>query len=317
MKKIQKISGLVFLSIIISLIGSLLLFGQKDIPKESLKAKYCTNSSRFMPLMGMKVHYRIEGNNLDTIPILLIHGTSSSLHTWDSVVSLLSTSQNLNKRIIRVDLPAFGLTGPSPENKYNYNFYNQFLDSFLNRLHINQCIIAGNSLGGGIAWHYALAQPKKVNKLILIDASGYPLKNEKGSLGFKIASMPIINNLLLYITPKVLVKKSLEGIFYDKSFITEDRVTRYHELLLCEGNRKATLSIFKNRQQADPTEIKNINTPTLIIWGDQDQVIAVENAYFFKKDMKNSQLLILSNVGHIPMEEAPKKVSEAFVSFIK
>ena len=317
MKKIQKVSGGIFLGIIVILLVFLLLFGERNIPKEKLKEKYCTSNSSFMSLMGMQVHYRMEGNPLDTLPILLIHGTSSSLHTWDSLVSILTTKQNINKRIIRVDLPAFGLTGPSPENKYDYKYYNQFLDSFLNRLHINKCIIAGNSLGGGIAWHYALAQPKKVNKLILIDASGYPLKNEKGSIGFKLASIPIINNLLLFITPKSLVKKSLEDVFYDKSFVTEDRVTRYHELLLCEGNRKAALSIFKNRQQSDPTEIKNISTPTLIIWGDQDQVIAVENAYLFKKDIKNSQLLILSNIGHVPMEEAPDKISEAFVTFIK
>lgn len=99
-----------------------------------------------MPLMGMQVHYRDEGNPSDSTPLVLIHGTSSSLHTWDSLVSIMLASSN-NRRIIRFDLPAFGITGPNPENYYAGDYYVRFLDSFLNAMHINNCALAGNSLG--------------------------------------------------------------------------------------------------------------------------------------------------------------------------
>ena len=192
------------------------VYAQRDIPVEKLKLKYAQSPSKFLPLMGMQVHYRDEGNPNDPTPLILIHGTSSSLNTWDSVVKIIVSNPKNKKRIIRFDLPAFGLTGPNPENDYGGPYYINFVDSFLNVLQIKKCTISGNSLGGGIAWQYAVAHPEKINKLILLDATGYPQKNEKGSLGFKIASLPIINNLLLFITPKSLVNKSLETVFYDK-----------------------------------------------------------------------------------------------------
>ncbi len=315
MKNLSKAIGYIAISFVVLLLVGLTVFGQKDIPVEKLKVKYATGASTFMPLMGMQVHYRSEGNKDDTLPLILIHGTSSSLHTWDSLVNLLVNSTH--KRIIRLDLPAFGLTGPNPENKYTAAYYSLFLDSFLNQLHINRCILAGNSLGGAIAWQYTVAHPNKVSQLILIDAAGYPIKNEKGSLGFKIASMPIINNLLLVITPKSLVRKSLETVFYNHDLITEAIVTRYHEMLLSEGNRRAALSLFQNRVSPDANLIKTITTPTLIVWGDQDQLISVEDAYLFQKDLKNNSVVILKNVGHIPMEEAPNSVAKAITDFLK
>jgi len=315
MKRISKALIFIAIAFVLLVVVGFTVFGQRDIPVEKLKLKYATGASSFMPLMGMQVHYRSEGNPADSLPLVLIHGTSSSLHTWDSLVKILTATTH--KRIIRMDLPAFGLTGPNPENKYPSAYYTLFIDSFLQALHINKCILGGNSLGGAIAWQYAVAHPDKVSQLVLIDAAGYPIKNEKGSLGFKIASMPIINNLLLVVTPKSLVKKSLETVFYEPALVTEAIVTRYHEMLLSAGNRRAALSLFQNRAVQDATTIKTITAPTLILWGDQDQLISVANAYSFQKDLKNNSIVILKNVGHIPMEEAPNAVAEAITGFIK
>ena len=214
-------------------------------------------------------------------------------------------------------MPAFGLTGPNLENSYGYDNYTQVIDSLLIKLNVKKCMIGGNSLGGGIAWHYAVALPQKVSKLILIDASGYPKKNEKGSLGFKIAQMPVINNLLLFITPKSLIRKSIEGVYYDQNLIEEATITRYHELLLCEGNRKAALSLFKNKIEQHPEFIKSIQVPTLIIWGKEDALIDYKNAYLFNQDIKNSNVVMLEKVGHVPNEEAPEKVANAIIAFLK
>jgi pimeloyl-ACP methyl ester carboxylesterase len=265
-----------------------------------------------MPLMGMQVHYRDEGITSDSVPLILLHGMSSSLNTWDSVVLFLKDK----KRLISIDLPAFGLTGPNPENDYSFAYYNKFLDSFLTQLHISKCMIAGNSLGGAIAWEYVVAH-KNVSKLILIDAAGYPSKNAKGSIGFKIASTPVINNLLLYITPKSLVRKSLEGIYFDKNRVTNAQVERFHDVAISEGNRKAALTIFKKGFEREPEKINNVTIPTLIIWGEKDGVIPVDNAYLFEKNIKGSKLEVLKNIGHVPMEEAPKKVADLIAAFIQ
>ncbi len=316
-KKVFTTIKYAFASLFVLLIIIVSVFAQSDIPKDILIKKYGAGDSKFMPIMGMQVHYRDQGNALDSVPLVLIHGTSSSLHTWEKITAILNSPNYENKRVIALDMPAFGLTGLNPENSYSYDNYTQVIDSLLIKLKVNSCIIGGNSLGGGIAWHYTVAHPNKVAKLILIDASGYPHKNEKGSLGFKIAQMPVINNLLLFITPKSLVRKSIEGVYYDHSLIEESTITRYHELLLCEGNRKAALSLFKHPFQQNTELIKTIQAPTLILWGKEDGLISVDNAKLFNADIKNSQVVILDKVGHVPNEEAPKQVAKVIYQFIK
>lgn len=298
----------------ILLTGAFLLSScDSAIPVAQLKAKYLKSNSAFVDIDGVPVHYIMEGRMDDSLPIVLIHGTSSSLHTWDTLSNLLKT----HKKIIRFDLPAFGLTGPNRLNQYNYNFYNQFLDELLLKLNVPKCIVAGNSLGGSIAWNYAIASPKKVKQLILLDASGYPKKDEKGSLGFKLAGIPILNQALKYISPISLIRKSLEDAYYNKSLVTEKMVHQYHDLLLREGNRGAVLELFQHPMKADASKIKTISQPTLIIWGKQDQLISYNNASLFKQDIRNSQMLVLDKVGHIPMEEAPNQVASAILKFIK
>ena len=298
----------------ILLTGAFLLSScNSDIPVAELKVKYQKANSEFIDIDGVSVHYIMEGRMDDSLPIVFIHGTSASLHTWDTLSNLLKT----NKKIIRLDLPAFGLTGPNRLNQYNFNFYNQFLDEFLLKLNVTQCIVAGNSLGGSIAWTYAIASPEKVKQLILLDASGYPKKDEKGSLGFKLAGIPVLNQALKHISPISLIRKSLEDAFYNKSLVTEKMVQQYHDMLLREGNRGAVLELFQHPMKADPAKIKLITQPTLIIWGKEDQLISYKNAALFKQDIQNSQMLVLDKVGHIPMEEAPNQVASAILEFIK
>jgi pimeloyl-ACP methyl ester carboxylesterase len=298
----------------IFLLGVFLLSScDDDIPVAQLKVKYQKVNSAFIDIDGVLVHYIIEGKLDDTLPIVLIHGTSASLHTWDTLSSLLKA----NKKIIRFDLPAFGLTGPNRLNQYNFNFYNQFLDELLSKLNVTKCIVAGNSLGGSIAWNYAIASPDRVKQLILLDASGYPKKDEKGSLGFKLAGIPVLNQALKHISPISLIRKSLEDAFYNKSLVTEKMVQQYHDLLLRAGNRGAVLELFQHPMKPDATKIKTITQPTLIIWGKEDQLISYDNAALFKQDIQDSRVLVLDKVGHIPMEEAPNQVASAILEFIK
>jgi pimeloyl-ACP methyl ester carboxylesterase len=302
----------IFWAVVVVLIAVLSFLYKGDIPLEELKKQYTNEQSKFIIIDGVNVHYRDEGNKNDSLPIVLIHGTSSSLHTWDSIVPALLNK----KRIIRLDIPAFGLTGPHPRREYSIAFYNQFIDSFLSSLGVQQYIIAGNSLGGSIAWNQALSYPQKVKQLILINSGGYPKKNEKGNIGFKLASMPVIGDVLVKFTPRSLIRKSVEDVYADKSKVNDRLVQRYYDLLLREGNRQATLDIFKQRKYANAEKIKSISTPTLIIWGKEDQLIDVSNAYLFKKDIQGSELVIIPKTGHVPMEEAPKEVNLAIKTFL-
>ncbi len=311
MKVIKIIIGALTLLIFFVLIK----FGYNDIPIEKLKATYAQPPSSFIKFDGLSVHYRDEGIKSDSIPIVLIHGTGASLHTFnDWSIELIKTH-----RVIRMDLPAFGLTGPFPNRDYSMEHYSEFILHFLNSIGIKKCIIGGNSLGGAIAWHFTANNPEMVEKLILIDAAGYSLNSKSIPIAFRLAKIPIINNLFTFITPKQTIRASIENVYAEKSKVTDSLVNRYFELTLRAGNRQAFIDRMSYQQATSNIElvIKTIQQPTLILWGEKDYLIPVENAYRFQKDLPNDTLVILKNSGHVPMEENPNESLKAVKSFLK
>ncbi|MFT4537144.1 MAG: pimeloyl-ACP methyl ester carboxylesterase [Saprospiraceae bacterium] len=302
---------LAFTALII--IGVILFFGHSDIPMEELKAKYTNSASSFISVNEMNVHYRDEGDQTDSIPIVLIHGTGSSLHTFDEWTNSL---KNTN-RVVRMDLPAYGLTGPFPDRNYSMANYTVFIREFLKAKKIKLCVLAGNSLGGEIAWNFTLLHPEMVNKLILIDAAGYPKESKSVPIAFKLAEIPVLSKILTYITPRFLVRSSIENVYFDKSKVTELIIDRYFDLTLKEGNRQAFVDRFNiSRDSSAYHNIKNIQQPTLILWGGEDLLIPVENANRFRDDLPNDTLVILDDTGHTPMEESPTESLEPVLNFL-
>jgi pimeloyl-ACP methyl ester carboxylesterase len=282
------------------------VFSHKDIPLNELKIKYTNSDSSFINIEGTNVHYRDEGSSSDSIPIILIHGTGSSLHAYD----IWSDNLKKSNRVIRMDLPAFGLTGPFLKRDYTISNYTTFLKEFLDSLNIKQCILVGNSLGGEIAWRFAIQEPVMSRKLILLDPSGYPVISKSVPIAFKLAKIPVLNKFLTYITPRFLVRASIENVYFDKSKVSDSLVNRYFDLTLRKGNRKAIVDRLKvsttlTNGTKTHDNIKKIKQPTLIIWGSDDQLIPVENGYKFKNDITNSKLIVMKQTGHVPMEEKP------------
>ena len=309
------IKGLKFVLVLVVLFSMVivLFFGHSDIPLDELKTKYANTDSSFIIINGMNVHYRDEGDKSDSIPIILIHGTGASLHTFDAWTNTLKKSH----RVVRMDLPAYGLTGPFLDDNYSMNNYTAFLKEFLSTLSIKKCILGGNSLGGQIAWNFTLEEPETVEKLLLIDAVGYPNSLKDEPIAFKVAKTPVLNKLLTYITPRSFVRASVENVYFDTSKVSEALVDRYFDLTLRAGNRKAFVDRFKMSVDAKAhTKIKNIQQPTLILWGAQDFLIPMENANRFHEDLPNDTLVILENTGHTPMEESPTESLATVLEFL-
>lgn len=314
MKTLYKAFKILGITIGFLLLFLILFYGHRDLPLKDLKAKYAPSPSAFIGVNGMEVHYREEGKLNDSIPIVLIHGTGSSLHTFEAWTKVLKKDY----RVIGLDLPAYGLTGPFPNREYSMEHYVEFIGAFLTALGIEKCILGGNSLGGGIAWRFASQYPKRVERLILIDASGYPSQAMSTPLAFKIAQFPLLKNLFTFITPRFVAKASVENVYADKNLVTESLVDRYFELTLRKGNRQAfidrlSLKVSENSHK----KIKAIQQPTLVLWGDQDQLIPLANAYKFHRDLPNDTLVVLKNTGHVPMEERPNKSVAAVLAFLK
>lgn len=284
-----------------------------DIPVEDLKKEYTSAASKFVEIDGMQVHYSDEGKG---VPIVLIHGTGASLHTWNDWTVKLKE----NYRVIRMDLPAFGLTGPNKNGNYTIKNYTKFLRDFLIKINVTNFYLVGNSLGGNIAWNYTADYPNSVKKLILIDASGLPT-NKKQPWIFKMAKTPIINSLFLYLTPRSIIKDNIEQVYQDDSKITENLITRYHKMTLRTGNRKAFIDRakidFNLKAEENLNKLKSIETKTLILWGENDSWIPLNNGKRMDSLMQNSELRVLKNVGHVPMEEKPIESYNIVVQFLK
>ena len=283
-----------------------------DISVEELKKEYANEHSKFIEINEMQVHFRDEGKGF---PIVLVHGTASSLHTWDAWTNELKKTN----RVIRMDLPAFGITGPNKNADYSIESYTTFLHSFVEKLNLEKFHLAGNSLGGNIPWNYAAEHPAKVEKLIIVDASGLPTNKEPPAI-FKMAKTPVLRSLFLYVTPKMLITKNIKEVYADDDKVTDELVTRYHKMALRAGNRQAFIdrakTDFKLDAKINTDRLKSIQTPTLLIWGAKDLWIPLDNGKRMNRILVNSKLEVLENSGHVPMEENPKKSLELLKNFL-
>lgn len=282
-----------------------------DRPVESLKTRWAPPPSTFVSLQGMNVHLRDEGPRDDPMPIVLLHGTSASLHTWEGWVITLRDKH----RVIRVDLPGFGLTGPHPEGRYTGETYTTFMRALLDQLGVRTCVIAGNSFGGYIAWKTALAD-SRVRKLVLVDAGGYPNPNAQMPLAFKLAKTPVLNLIMPYSLPRSVITKSLRNVYGDPSKVTPELIDLYYDLATREGNRAALVKRFEQATYDAVDEMPRIAVPTLILWGGRDRLIAPEFANRFHNDIKNSELVMFDSLGHVPHEEDPRATVAPVLAFI-
>lgn len=303
------------LVLLATLVLGLMLAWAPDRPVQELAQQWAPPPSAFVDVKGLKVHVRDEGPRTDPVPVALIHGTSASLHTWEGWADALKQQ----RRVITMDLPGFGLTGPNPQNDYRDETYAQFMRDLMDTLGVQRFVIGGNSLGGDIAWQVAEKAPQRVEKLILVDAAGYPMQPQSMPIAFTIARTPVINKMMEVTLPRAMVESSVRNVYGDPSRVTPALVDRYEALTLREGNRKALVRRFvqSDFEGARSSRIKNIKQPTLILWGGRDLLIPLENAYLFERDIAGSQLTVFDDLGHVPQEEDPARTVAAVQAFLK
>ena len=234
---------------------------------------------------------------------MLVHGTGSSLHAWEGWAQALKDK----RRVIRFDLPGFGLTGPSPDGVYSSDNDIGVLIAILDKLRVDRCVLGGASLGGGIAWRAALAHPSRVEKIILVDAGGYPTKPISQPIGFRLASIPGMDWLLENILPRYLVEQGFRDVWGDPNKVTPEMVERSIELTQREGNRRALLDRFHQYSGSGSLahRIPELKLPTLIIWGGRDRLIPPENARRFHRRYSGQQLSDLRGFGARPRGRRP------------
>ena len=309
---------LVGLLLIASAVG-IALSRAPDRPVQTLVARWApAPPSDFIDVKGQLVHLRDEGPRADATPIVLLHGTGASLHTWEGWVAVLKKT----RRVVTLDLPGFGLTGPftgqyAPDD-YRGDTVARFVLDVMDALKIERAVIGGNSLGGEVAWRAVTLAPQRFERLILADASGYGLAPEGVPLGFRVAALPVVNRIAEHLLPRAVVAGSVRSVYGDPSHVTDALVDRYFELTLREGNRRA-MSLRLNQLEAGAhvDRLKTLALPTLILWGGRDRLIPPAVAQQFARDIRGAQVVVFDGLGHVPQEEDPARTVQAVVEFLE
>lgn len=307
-------------SALILIVALLIYMGwASDIPHNVLAEKYATGASEFIDLpSGARAHYRMQGNRSGKT-IVLLHGSNSSLHTWEPWVTILSGDHF----IVTVDLPGHGLTGQTPADDYTYQGMVEFLKEFAEAVELDSFILGGNSMGGGVTLAYTLAHPSDVSGLILVDAAGTRLPPKAAGkvdypLAFDLAGRWYTDWIIENVTPRSLASEGLSKSVSVKSIVTEEAVDRYWELVRHPGNRRATGLRFAwyRKEGSRDLPVENISQPALVLWGDEDNLIPVEAGRALHARLPNSSLTVFKGVGHLPMEEVPIETATAVASFV-
>ena len=312
------------LVLVITVIGVALYQG--DLPKEVVDAKYSSAASQFLDLpSGARIHFRDEGRR-DGSPVVLIHGSNASLHTWEPWVATLGQKY----RMVTLDLPGHGLTGKVPDRDYTPESQVAVVDAVVDHLGIDRFVLGGNSMGGGVTWRYTLNHPKKVEAMILVDAVGLPQWSQRtpptdskddtssGPMIFRLMSKPWFRAIARFMDPYRLTAQGLKSAYSDKSKVTDQLIQRYYDLSLREGSREATIDRFASMSQRSDQSVdpNRLTQPTLIMWGRDDALISVDVAEEFADSLPNQSLVIYDNVGHLPMEEIPEQSAADALAFL-
>ncbi len=280
-----------------------------DRPLADLETRYLESSGDYREVDGLRLHVRVSGS-VTAPAVVLLHGFGSSLHTWEPWASALATDY----RVIRFDLPGFGLTGAEPCADYSDKRAMALINALLDQLGIARASFVGNSLGGRIAWRYAAEFPARVGKLVLIAPDGF------ASPGFDYEqhpTVPLLVKLMPYVLPKFLLRMNLQPAYVDPAALDDALFARYYDLLLAPGVRTAMLDRLAQVFLPHPEPLlARITAPTLLLWGERDALIPISNAADYLRALPQATLVRLRDLGHVPQEEAPERALVPLQEFL-
>jgi pimeloyl-ACP methyl ester carboxylesterase len=306
----------VLLALLAALALAWLEFRGPDIPYEMLEAKFADDGSRFVDLPhSLHVHYQEEGH-ASLPPLVLLHGFGDSYTTWDGWLRELGGQF----RIIRLDFPGHGLTRAPCDYVLRGDTLAEFVDAFAARLDLPQFAVAGNGMGGSVAWQLALRHPDRINALILVDAAGFPNEQSPATLPFagRIARFRLGRALLRDIDNRPLIDDLLKADVYDKSVITPALVDRWAELQRAPGHRAIIMSVdLTTLNSASAPVLLYLRAPTLVITGESDVVVEPASARKLAAAIPGAKLIVYPHVGHLPQIEIPQRSAADVAAFLQ
>lgn len=308
----------VFVTLGVILFAGWMTLRRDDIPYDQLEAIYADADSRYLAFgEGMRVHFRDVGPR-DAKTLILVHGFSASLHTWEPWVEALKRDY----RVVSIDLPGHGLSRCIDNEQIGPTQFVETIQRVANKLEIDRFTLAGNSMGGGAAWNFALSHPERLDGLVLVDASGWPRTEDESRsrpLVFRLLGNGFARRIMKDLDMASLIRGGLEDSFGDPSFVTDEMVERYATLSRAPCHRGALLELVSGRGErleATPERLAGITVPTLVMHGEQDNLIPAEHGTKFADAIPGAVLKLYPGVGHLPQEEIAEESAGDLRAFL-
>jgi pimeloyl-ACP methyl ester carboxylesterase len=316
MKKGWKITLTILASLMILIMVGPFLVPVPPLENTKTPQALADPDSQFVNINGLQVHYKNQGEGEPFF--ILLHGFGASTFSWREVMGPLSEIGT----VIAYDRPAFGLTERplswEGDNPYTQESNIQLLLGLMNEFKIDKAILIGNSAGGTLATAFTLEYPEHVSALIEVDAAIYQTRPSSRLLDW-LLSTPQMDHLGPLIA-RQLAGRSGDNFLIsawhdpDKLNANPEIITGYRKPLMAENWDRALWEHTKATNAPDLAgRLDQIQVPTLVISGDDDQIVPVENSRQLAGDIPGASLVIIDNCGHLPQEECP----DVFMSNVK
>ncbi|MDP9095289.1 MAG: alpha/beta fold hydrolase [Pseudomonadota bacterium] len=295
-----RVVGFGLLAVLVLIGAALAWLYTPDKRRAGLEAVYATAPSIFLDLAGVRLHVRDTGPR-GAPAVVMLHGFGSSLQTWDA----WAADMERDHRVIRYDLPGFGLTGQDTGG-YTDERGIAVLLALLDRLGVQRASVIGNSMGGRIAWRFAAAHPERMDRLVLISPDGFAGPDRAYGT---TEAVPLAMRTLPYVLPSFMLRPMLEAAYVKSGTLTDAVYDRYRDMMLAPGVRRAIVDRMAQQSLLDPVPLlRSIEAPTLLLWGEGDRMIPFGNSADYLAALPHGELTGLPGVGHVPQEEAPETV---------
>jgi pimeloyl-ACP methyl ester carboxylesterase len=302
----------IFTSLLVVVILALQFRRSHLISYEDAVERFSTGTSHFLDWKGIKLHYTDKGEG---VPVILFHGYAGSFDNWGKLGEMFPEGY----RLIIPDLPGLGLSQfpeDLPEGTDYIELYTDFSSHLIDELDLDSVYLVGNSMGGFLAWETTLRNEDKVKRLVLLNAAGYSV-NDIGAFFIKLSQTRMFERITRKGAPKFIAWMAARGTLGDKSRLDMERLDAFYGMMNKEGSLDVIGQLGTSGQYPDSSRIREVDVPTLIVWGDRDAIIPVEHAYKFHRDIEGSRLLIYEGSGHVPMLENAERLAADITDFFE
>jgi pimeloyl-ACP methyl ester carboxylesterase len=303
----------------ILLYGSLLCLmaaGCAHVPAPAISLEQSLGQQKTFNYQGVKINYYEAGQGP---PVILLHGFGGCAYSWRFLAPALAQDH----RVFTIDLKGYGLSDKPEDGNYAVSDQAEMVTTFIRSKNLHDLVIMGHSMGGGVTLMSYLKvredKPARIKSLVLVDSAGYPQKLPWFIWLAKLPGFGAVGGKL--VSPRFAAYLVLKKCYYDDDKITQEQIDNYAYYGSLPGAREAVVQTARQIVPADldvlVVHYKTISVPVLIIWGKEDEVVPLAVGKNFKRDIPNSEMVILPKCGHMPPEEEPGETTRIVKAFLE